>query len=119
MSVITDALIVTMHGEDEAIAHVNRWLAENDPRKPQLSKLDAEDAGAGGTKVSSMVLYAAAFNYVDLGGLEEAIRAAPWRCPSSVVAYFNDEHMPTFVMSPQRPGRWTTREKHSGPARIA
>lgn len=110
MSVITDVVIVTMHGEDEAIARVNDWLAQNDPRKPRLNRLAAEEAGAGGTKVSSAVLYAAAFNYVDGSGLEDAIRAAPWRCPSFVVAYFDDEFTPTFVMSPARPGRWMTRE---------
>ena len=110
MSVITDALIVTMHGDDEAIAHVNLWLEQNDSRKPRFARLDAEKAGAGGTKVSSMVLYAAAFNKVDLGGLVGAIRAAPWRARSSVVAYFDDEFAPTFVMSPARPGEWATSE---------
>ena len=114
MSVITDVVIVTMHGEDEAVAHVNRWLKDNDPREPQLNRLDAEKSGAGGTKVSSTVLYAAAFNFLDVSGLEDAIRAAPWRCPSFVVAYFDDEHVPTFVMSPARPSRWTTREAPDG-----
>lgn len=114
MSVITDVVIVTMHGEDEAIAHVNRWLAENDPRQPELNRLDAETAGAGGTKVSSAVLYAAAFNFVDGPGLEDAIRTAPWRCPSFVVAYFDHEFTPTFVMSPARPGHWMTTEAHDG-----
>jgi hypothetical protein len=54
VSVITDVLIVTS-GEDEAIATVNRWLEENDPRKPQFGRLDAEKAGCG-TKASGLTL---------------------------------------------------------------
>ena len=109
MSVITDVLIVTS-GEDEAIATVNRWLEENDPRKPQFGRLDAEKAGCGGTKASSMILYAACFNLVDIGGLEDAILRAPWRCPRSVAAYFNGESGPVYLVSPARAGRWKLEE---------
>ena len=105
MSVITDVLIVTS-GEDEAIAAVNRWLEENDPRKPQFGRLDAERAGCGGTKASGMILYAACFNLVDVGGLEDAILSAPWRAPGSVAAYFNGEFGPPCIVSPAKAGRW-------------
>ena len=109
MSVITDVLIVTS-GEDEAIAAVNRWLEENDPRKPQFGRLDAERAGCGGTKASGMILYAACFNLVDVGGLEDAILRAPWRCPSFVAAYFSGETGPVYLVSPARAGRWKLEE---------
>jgi hypothetical protein len=109
MSVITDVLIIT-GGEDEAIATVNRWLEENDPRKPQFGRLDAEKAGCGGTKASGMILYAACFNLVDIGGLEDVILRAPWRCPSFVAAYFNGESGPACIVSPARAGRWKLEE---------
>ncbi len=109
MSVITDVLIVT-GGEDEAVARVNRWLEDNDPRRPQFGRLDAEKAGCGGTKASGMVLYAACFNLVDVGGLEDVILSAPWRMPSSVAAYFNGETGPVYLVSPARAGRWKLEE---------
>lgn len=110
MSVITDVLIVTGGGEDEAITRVNRWLEDNDPRKPQFGRLDAGKAGAGGTKASGMVLYAACFNLVDASGLEDAILSAPWRCPSFVAAYFNGETGPVYLLSPARAGQWVLEE---------
>lgn len=106
MSLITDVVIVTIGGDDKAVATINEWLLENDQRKPQLLKLDAGKAGAGGTKASSLFLYAAAFNFVDVSGLEEAIRRAPWRCPSSIAAYFNGEMGSAYVMSPARAWSW-------------
>jgi hypothetical protein len=110
MSVITDVLIVTMGGEDEAVASINRRLEEDDSRKQQLNRLDAEEAGAGGGKVASTVIYAAAFNFLDIGDFEEAIFRAPWRIPSAVVIYVNPEMGSTYVISPARPGeRWKTK----------
>lgn len=105
MSCITDVLIVARGGEGEALASVNAWLTVNDPRKQHLDEISTD--GAGGGKVSSMALYAAAFNYVDLWGLLDAIRAAPWRIPSTVVVYVDDESGLTQVMSPAREDTWT------------
>ena len=81
MSFLTDVAVVTIGGEDEAVAFVNARLAEGDPRPQQLGRTDLEQAGAGGRKVSSVVVYAACFNYLDLGGFEDAVRTAPWRLP--------------------------------------
>jgi hypothetical protein len=111
VSFLTDIAVVTIGSEDEAIAYVNARLTEavNDPRH-RLRKTDLEEAGAGGTKVTSLVVYAACFNWLDFGSFEEAVRAAPWRLPGCVVVYVDGEESPnTFVFSPARAGRWTTR----------
>lgn len=107
MSFLTDVAVVTIGGEDEAIAFVNARLAENDPRPQQLGRTDLETAGAGGRKVCSIVVYAACFNWLDLDTFEEAVRAAPWRLPRSVVVYLDGEGSPhTSVFSPARAGQW-------------
>lgn len=108
MSVLTDVAVITIGGEDDAIAYVNGKLTEDDPREQQLRRTDLEKTGAGGDKVSSLVVYAACFNFADISVLEEAIRSAPWRLPSSVVAYIDGELEPAYVMSPARPGQWET-----------
>ena len=82
MSLITDVVVVAMFNEDAAIAHVNAHLAATDSRKQQLEPLDMN--AAGGTKVSSARVYAAAFNYVDWPGLRDALLAAPWSSPSTL-----------------------------------
>ena len=107
MSVLTDVAVITS-GEDEAVAWINGRLADAEPDRPgrRLCKTRLEEAGAGGSKVSSLVVYAACFNYLDLGGFEEAVRAAPWRWPGSVVVYVDGESGPTFVFSPARRSQW-------------
>jgi len=106
VSFLTDIAVVAIAGEDEAVAFVNARLAEGDPRPQQLGKTDLEEAGAGGRKVTSLVVYAACFNYLDLGGFEEAVRSAPWRWPGSVVVYVDGEAGPTYVFSPARYSQW-------------
>jgi hypothetical protein len=107
VSFLTDVAIVVLHGEDGAIAHVNRQLARDDPRPQQLARTGLEKAGAGGCKATSLVVYAGCFNYLDFGTLETAIRSAPWRLPGCVVAYIDGEGFPsTFVLSPARPDHW-------------
>lgn len=110
MSFLTDVAIVVLADEDEAIAHVNQRLASGDPHPQRLLKTDLEKAGAGGCKATSLVVYAACFNYLDFGTLEDAIRSAPWRLPGSVIAYIDGEGFPsTFVLSPARPDCWKVR----------
>lgn len=106
MSFLADIAVVTIGGEDQAVAFVNARLAENDPRPQQLGKTDLEGAGAGGHKVCSVYVYAACFNWLDLSLFEEAVRSAPWRLPRSVVVYVDGESGPTFVFSPARAGHW-------------
>jgi hypothetical protein len=89
MSLITDVVVVAMFNEDAAIAHVNAHLAATDSRKQQLEPLDMN--AAGGTKVSSARVYAAAFNYVDWPGLRDALLAAPWRLPEDVTVCVDGE----------------------------
>jgi hypothetical protein len=114
VSFLTDVAVVTIGGEDKAVAFVNARLAENDPRPQQLAKADLETAGAGGHKATSVVVYAACFNYLDFGGFEDAVRAAPWRLPGCVVVYVDGEGFPgAFAFSPARAGDWKTT---AGPA---
>lgn len=91
MSFLTDVAVVTIGGEDEAVAFVNARLAEGYTRPQQLCKTDLEAAGAGGRKVCSIVVYAACFNYLDFSGFVSAVRAAPWRLPGCVVVYVDGE----------------------------
>lgn len=110
MSFLTDVAVVTIHGDDDAMAFVNARLAQGCSHPQRLAKTDLDEAGAGGYKVTSLVVYAACFNYLDFGGFEDAVRAAPWRLPGCVVAYVDGEGFPeTFVFSPARSGHWETR----------
>lgn len=110
MSFLTDIAVVTIGTEDEAVAVVNAALAEGSPSRPQqLGKTRLEEAGAGGSKVCSVYVYAGCFNWLDLDRFEEAVRSAPWRLPQCVVAYVDGESGPTFVFSPARAGHWETR----------
>lgn len=103
MSYITDVLLITACGEDKAVASVNAWLKDH-ANGQQLTPADL--GGGGGSKVISHGIYAAAFNYLDTGGLEDAIRDAPWRLRTNVAAYFDDESGQTYVMSPAQSERW-------------
>lgn len=80
MSVITDVVVVAMFAEDDAIAEVNRRLA--DPGGQELRPLDM--AAAGGRKVISARVYAASFNFLDCADLREALMTAPWMSPRAV-----------------------------------
>lgn len=112
MSFLTDVAVVTIAGEDEAVAFVNAKLAEGAKRPQQLGRTRLEEAGAGGSKVCSIYVYAACFNWLDLEAFEDAVRAAPWRLPRSVVVYVDGEGSPdTWVFSPARAGHWETRER--------
>jgi hypothetical protein len=88
MSYITDVVVVTMSDERDAIDRVNDHLMTADPAQ-YLRLLDP--GGAGGDKVMSACIYAASFNHVDLAGLEDALRAAPWRFPDWVTVCILDE----------------------------
>lgn len=104
MSFITDVVIVASCHEDDAIAAINGWLAANDSLRQQLNEISTD--GAGGRKVASMSVHAAAFNFLDQGGFEEVFRAAPWRIPVDAIAYVETESGETCVISPARPDRW-------------
>ena len=108
MSLITDVVIIAGISEHEAFSYLNRWLAENDPRGQQLRQVSLEEGG--GNKATSLTIYAACFNFLDISGFTDAIRAAPWHLPSLAVAYFYPEDGAPFVVSPARNGRWATRE---------
>jgi hypothetical protein len=107
VSYITDVLLITSDGEHEAAAQVNAWLKENTSGQ-QLHLMDL--SLAGGSKVMSHDVYAAGFNFLDVFGLADAIRSAPWQLRTYVLAYFRDESGLTFVMSPVKDDRWVLDE---------
>lgn len=107
---ITDVVIVATIDEGAAITALNAWCAaEHDGQ--QINEISAD--GAGGHKVASVHLYAAAFNYLHLTEFLDAVRNVRWRLPHSVIVYVDDENYGTFVMSPARPGRWTPAEQEA------
>lgn len=74
MSYITDILI---QGADEIeIEPLNEWLLENDERKQQFRKISMENAGGG--KVYTSDVWAAAFNYVPLELCEKLRDPKTW-----------------------------------------
>jgi hypothetical protein len=89
VSHITDVVVVAMSDERDAIAHVNKHLMATDPRQQQFAPLDMDAAGGG--KVASSAVYAAAFNYIDLADLKSALLAAPWKFPGWVTVCIDDE----------------------------
>jgi hypothetical protein len=101
---LTDVVIVCDDSEAAALAYLNQWLLENDPRKQQLKEISLEDGG--GQKATSATVYAACFNFLPVGDFEDAIRQAPWNFPESVAAYIDFEADRTRVMTPGRPESW-------------
>jgi hypothetical protein len=100
VSYITDVVVISSKGEDEAIAFINKRLEEHDSRKQQIRPLDI-DAG-GGCKVPGIAIHAACFNYLPRAEFVEAVREAPWRVILSVAVYIDDESGDTYVFSPAR-----------------
>jgi hypothetical protein len=100
MSLITDVVIVAMSRENDAIAHVNKHLMATDRRQQQFRPLDMDAAGGG--KVASSAVYAAAFNFVDLFDLKDALLAAPWRFPDCVTVCIDGESTGFERLIPER-----------------
>lgn len=68
-----------------AIASVNRWLREHcDAPKSDGNVLVQVDQHAGGTKGFEANLFIGGFNYLDVDGFVQAVRAAPWQDPKRV-----------------------------------
>ena len=84
MSVIFDAMLVAFMNEDDAIEALNKALDEKDTERHQSFERINMD-GAGGSKFFTTYVYAAAFNHLAPGDVEECICAAPWRYPRSVL----------------------------------
>lgn len=104
---LTDVVIVCNDSENEALAWLNQWLEENDPRKQQLKEISLREGG--GSKVTSATVFAACFNFLPVGDFEEAVRRAPWKFPGSVAAYIDFEADRARVVSPGRPESWPLR----------
>ena len=66
MSVITDMVIYSSLGNDEAMARVNAWCAERDTRRQQqFAPLDVD--AAGGNKVFTGQVWSMSGNYPSFG----------------------------------------------------
>ncbi len=86
MSQITTVAIVAPDKDDEAIAFVNEAMQEQ-ARGQKLEPLGNPHDEFGGFKVPSCAIYGAGYNYADWGTLEDALNAAPWHAPESVIAW--------------------------------
>lgn len=84
MSVIFAAMLVTVLPENEAIRELNRLLHIKDEARHQtFNEIDMDHAG--GSKVFTTDVYAAAFNHFIPSDVEDCICQAPWRAPQWVL----------------------------------
>ena len=90
MSVITDVVVITCPGEDDAIAAVNARMVteapDDFPERYHLRKV-SDEGRYGGSKVPSTEVWGGCFNYLPFAEFMEALAAAPWKLPSVIVAY--------------------------------
>jgi hypothetical protein len=82
MSILTDAIIVTMFSDDDGMAQVNKYLYECDHpskggRGQQFEKMSNEYTG--GNKSSSMTVYQACFNHMLATDIEDAFNNAEFK----------------------------------------
>lgn len=89
MSWITE--VTVLGAEQPAIDALNEWLAEHDvARHQRLEPIDMEHAG--GTKLFTTDVWAAAFNYLPIGFLEKLREPTSWsRCLLSVFVIVEGE----------------------------
>jgi len=84
MSSITDMVIFTEIGDEEAMARLNAWCVEHDTERHQkFERLDAHPAG--GWKVFTPQVWAMAGNYFPWWELAEALPTFGWLTPATVV----------------------------------
>lgn len=88
MSMITDVVVVSPFSESDAIRCINSVL-QTCAKGQELIPLDT--SYAGGFKVMSISVYAAAFNYLPLTEFEQACISAPWCTKEGVVVYVDSE----------------------------
>jgi hypothetical protein len=75
MSLITQVVVIAPIIRDEQVPGITDPLPF-DERQQSLRRLNTEQAG--GVKVFSQSIYAAAFNYLDVGAFEDWLDALPW-----------------------------------------
>lgn len=84
MSSITEMVIVTAFGEEEAMARLNAWCVEHDTERHQtFERLNTE--AAGGFKVFTSNVWAMAGNYFPWFDLAKALPDFAWLSPEDVV----------------------------------
>lgn len=84
MSVIFDAMLIPQLPEREAIAALNKALHDKDAERHQtFNEINMDHAG--GSKVFTTDVYAAAFNHFVPSDVEDCICDAPWRAPAWVL----------------------------------
>lgn len=108
MSVITDMVLFTEGWDDEAVARLNAWCAENDSRGQQFQPLDVD--AASGVKVFTSKVWAMAGNHFRHEELAAALPSFGWRYPHHtilIVNYEHDECARVYRVAPERePSRW-------------
>lgn len=98
MSYVTNALVSfsIMEDADERMAEVNERLADA-ARGQQFGDIWRSDI-YGGHKFMEVPLYGAAFNYVEVRSMMDALQAARWKEPEHVRLFICDQDDDTFSM---------------------
>ncbi len=109
MSTITDMVLFTEGYDDEAVARLNAWCADDDTeRQQQFQRLDTD--AAGGSKVFTSQVWAMAGNYVRYEVLGELLPTFGWKYPHHtvlVVNYQHDECARVYRAAPEpEPSMW-------------
>jgi hypothetical protein len=113
MSLLTEVVIVTSGGEQGAIAFVNGTMAAHSEHPAYFELCKVSDAMRyGGGKVTSTEVWGGCFNYLPLTEFTDALAAAPWAFPWSVLACIEYEMADGLEV-------WTPRDgflRKAGPA---
>jgi hypothetical protein len=88
MSVTFEAMLMAATREADAMRELNLLLAAKDSARRQ-GFVEIDMSGAGGSKSFCSKIYAACFNHLAPGDVEECICAAPWRGPDWVLYVYD------------------------------
>lgn len=98
MSYVTNVMVSAPCENKTAIAELTRegaWKASDSQRL--LSLTDGDAAGHwGGSKWPECDIYAAAFNYIDMGAFMSWLLAIPWSSPGDVQLFVQGEEDECF-----------------------
>lgn len=90
MSLVTNVILTTFLNDEDAVATVNESLKA----QPTMSGHDVlhpvHDHGSN-RKAMEADVYIGAFNYLDLDGLLQAVRSAPWEWPDYVRVFVQQQ----------------------------
>lgn len=100
MSWVNNVLVVFGYDDNpaERLAEVNKYLYENSYKQQQFVDATEEDNWYGGSKFMVGDIWAAAFNYVLLETVLEALNKATWLYPKEVKLIWMGEGDPGWTV---------------------